>query len=45
MSAKAWFRHDRFGLFVHWGMYSLAACRTCHRAVARPIRLIRRETP
>ncbi len=25
MSAKAWFRHDRFGMFVHWGLYSLAA--------------------
>lgn len=22
---KAWFRHDRFGMFVHWGIYSLAA--------------------
>lgn len=21
----AWFTHDRFGLFVHWGLYSLAA--------------------
>ncbi|MEV6288568.1 alpha-L-fucosidase [Kribbella sp. NPDC051770] len=20
-----WFRHDRFGMFVHWGLYSLAA--------------------
>lgn len=20
-----WFRHDRFGLFVHWGLYSVAA--------------------
>ncbi|MBQ8882652.1 MAG: alpha-L-fucosidase, partial [Clostridia bacterium] len=17
-----WFRHDRFGLFIHWGLYS-----------------------
>lgn len=22
---KAWFKHDRFGMFVHWGLYSLAA--------------------
>lgn len=22
---KAWFRHDRFGMFVHWGLYALAA--------------------
>lgn len=22
---KAWFTHDRFGMFVHWGLYSLAA--------------------
>ncbi len=22
---KAWFRHDRFGMFIHWGIYSLAA--------------------
>ncbi len=21
----SWFTHDRFGLFVHWGLYSLAA--------------------
>lgn len=21
----AWFTHDRFGLFIHWGLYSLAA--------------------
>ncbi len=21
----AWFRHDRFGLFIHWGLYSAAA--------------------
>jgi len=21
----AWFSHDRFGMFVHWGLYSLAA--------------------
>ena len=21
----SWFAHDRFGLFVHWGLYSLAA--------------------
>jgi alpha-L-fucosidase len=21
----AWFTHDRFGMFVHWGLYSLAA--------------------
>lgn len=20
-----WFAHDRFGMFVHWGLYSLAA--------------------
>ena len=20
-----WFVHDRFGLFIHWGLYSLAA--------------------
>jgi alpha-L-fucosidase len=25
MTDKAWFRHDRFGMFVHWGLYSLAA--------------------
>ncbi|WP_395815008.1 alpha-L-fucosidase [Devosia sp.] len=22
---KAWFTHDRFGMFVHWGIYALAA--------------------
>lgn len=22
-AAKAWFRHDRFGMFIHWGIYSL----------------------
>jgi alpha-L-fucosidase len=22
---KTWFRHDRFGMFVHWGLYALAA--------------------
>jgi alpha-L-fucosidase len=22
---KAWFVHDRFGLFVHWGLYALPA--------------------
>ena len=21
----AWFRHDRFGLFIHWGLYSVGA--------------------
>lgn len=21
-----WFRHDRFGLFIHWGLYSIPAC-------------------
>lgn len=21
----AWFRHDRFGMFIHWGLYALAA--------------------
>ncbi|ANN17358.1 alpha-L-fucosidase [Amycolatopsis orientalis] len=25
MSSTAWFTHDRFGMFVHWGLYSLAA--------------------
>ena len=20
-----WFTHDRFGMFVHWGLYSMAA--------------------
>jgi alpha-L-fucosidase len=22
---KAWFTHDRFGMFIHWGIYALAA--------------------
>ncbi|WP_425553303.1 alpha-L-fucosidase [Gryllotalpicola koreensis] len=22
---SAWFRHDRFGLFVHWGLYAMGA--------------------
>ena len=22
---KAWFNHDRFGMFIHWGIYALAA--------------------
>lgn len=22
---KAWFRQDRFGMFIHWGLYALAA--------------------
>ncbi len=21
----SWLTHDRFGLFIHWGLYSLAA--------------------
>lgn len=21
----AWFRHDRFGMFIHWGLYAMAA--------------------
>lgn len=25
LSHAPWFTHDRFGLFVHWGLYSLAA--------------------
>ncbi|GAA1570686.1 alpha-L-fucosidase [Kribbella sancticallisti] len=25
MTATEWFRRDRFGMFVHWGVYSLAA--------------------
>lgn len=25
LADTAWFTHDRFGLFVHWGAYSLAA--------------------
>jgi alpha-L-fucosidase len=25
MSTTDWFTHDRFGLFIHWGLYSLAA--------------------
>jgi alpha-L-fucosidase len=25
MPDKSWFIHDRFGLFVHWGIYSVAA--------------------
>ena len=20
-----WFRHDRFGMFIHWGLYALGA--------------------
>lgn len=20
-----WFRHDRFGMFIHWGLYSIPA--------------------
>ncbi|WBQ01902.1 alpha-L-fucosidase [Kribbella sp. CA-293567] len=23
--SNAWFRHDRFGMFVHWGLYALPA--------------------
>ena len=22
---KQWFKHDRFGMFIHWGLYALAA--------------------
>ncbi len=25
MPDKSWFTHDRFGLFIHWGIYSMAA--------------------
>jgi alpha-L-fucosidase len=25
MADKSWFLHDRFGLFIHWGIYSSAA--------------------
>ena len=21
----AWFRHDRFGMFIHWGLYAMPA--------------------
>ena len=21
----AWFTHDRFGMFIHWGLYSMPA--------------------
>ena len=24
MQRTEWFRHDRFGLFIHWGLYSVA---------------------
>ncbi len=24
-AAKAWFTHDRFGMFIHFGIYALAA--------------------
>ena len=20
-----WFRHDRFGMFIHWGLYAIPA--------------------
>ena len=23
---NAWFTHDRFGMFIHWGLYSMPAC-------------------
>ena len=23
---NAWFVHDRFGMFIHWGLYSMPAC-------------------
>ena len=26
MMRTAWFRHDRFGMFIHWGLYSVGAC-------------------
>ena len=25
MPETSWFTHDRFGLFVHWGIYALPA--------------------
>ena len=25
MSDKSWFTHDRFGLFIHWGIYAMPA--------------------
>ena len=25
MANSSWFTHDRFGLFIHWGIYSLPA--------------------
>ncbi len=24
-TVPAWFTHDRFGMFVHWGLYALPA--------------------
>ena len=31
----SWFTHDRFGLFVHWGLYSLAARHEWVKAIER----------
>ena len=28
---SSWFVHDRFGLFIHWGLYSLGARREWFR--------------
>ncbi len=25
MERTQWFRHDRFGLFIHWGLYAIPA--------------------
>ena len=25
MTDSSWFTHDRFGLFIHWGIYALPA--------------------
>lgn len=32
---STWFTHDRFGLFIHWGLYSLAARHEWFRARER----------
>ncbi len=31
----AWFTHDRFGLFIHWGLYAMAARHEWVRSVER----------
>ena len=33
-----WFMDARFGMFIHWGLYSIPACRSEERRVGKECR-------